>query len=198
MSSFFLARRRSNPPIPIFAWLQAFHYHGRTMRSLTLIVLSIVAITAAGYIRASAPGLPAQSEVTFTKDVAPILYSKCVACHRAGEVAPMPLLTYEDARPWARAIKQRVVLRQMPPWFADPKYGTFANDPSLTTREIDTISKWVDGGVVKGDVKDLPKPPQFTDGWQLGEPDMIVELPEVQIPATGPGYFRRPTPGSQR
>src|SRR5262245_24934618 len=116
------------------------------MRYLTLIVLSIVAVMATGYINASAPLPLAQSEVTFTKDIAPILYSKCVACHRAGEVAPMPLLTYEDARPWARAIKQKVVLRQMPPWFADPKHGTFANDPSLTTREIDTISKWVDGG----------------------------------------------------
>jgi hypothetical protein len=105
----------------------------------------------------------------------------------------MPLLTYDDARPWARAIKQKVVLRQMPPWFADPKYGTFANDPSLTPKEIETISRWVDGGAVNGDAKDLPKPPQFTDGWQLGEPDMIVELPEVQIPATGPDYFPTPT-----
>jgi hypothetical protein len=130
--------------------------------------------------------------VTFTRDVAPILYSKCVSCHRAGEVAPMPLLSYEDTRPWARAIKQKVVLRQMPPWFADPQFGTFANDPSLTVKEIETISRWVDAGAPRGDLKDLPKSPQFTEGWQLGEPDMIVELPEVQIPATGPDYF--PTP----
>jgi len=162
------------------------------MRSPTPIALSILALSL-GYVIQSAPTSVAQSEVTFNRDVAPILYAKCVACHRKGEVAPMPLLTYEDARPWARAIKEKVVLRQMPPWFADPKYGTFANDPSLTPREIETISKWADGGAVKGDTGDLPKPPQFTDGWQLGEPDMIVELPEVQIPATGPDYFPTPT-----
>jgi len=160
------------------------------MRRVTLFAFSIFC---AVYLYQSAPAPAAQSSVTFTHDVAPIFYSKCVACHRTGEVAPMPLLTYEDARPWARAIKQKVVLRQMPPWFADPKYGSFANDPTLTAKEIETISNWVDGGAVKGDVKDLPKLPQFTEGWQLGEPDMIVELPEVQIPATGPDYFPTPT-----
>jgi hypothetical protein len=163
------------------------------MKRLTLVVLAVAVITSTAFIHQSSPVKPAQAQVTFTRDVAPILYSKCVACHRAGEVAPMPLLTYEDARPWAKSIKQKVVLRQMPPWFADPKYGTFTNDPSLTSKEIETISNWVDGGAVKGDVKDQPRLPQFTEGWQLGEPDMIVELPEVQIPASGPDYFPTPT-----
>src|SRR5262250_842008 len=104
----------------------------------------------------------AEPEVTFARDVAPIFYSKCVTCHRAGEVAPMSLLTYEQARPWARAIKEKVLLRQMPPWFADPKYGTFANDGSLSTKEIDTITRWVDGGATRGNELDLPKSPQFT------------------------------------
>jgi len=162
------------------------------MRPTILLALSI-SVFLTGYVTQSAPVPIAQSEVTFTRDVAPILYSKCVACHRQGEVAPMPLLSYDDARPWAKAIKEKVVLRQMPPWFADPKYGTFANDPSLSAREIETISKWVDGGAARGDAGDLPKPPQFTEGWQLGEPDMIVELPEVQIPATGPDIFPTPT-----
>src|SRR5215510_10548571 len=135
----------------------------------------------------------AEPEVTFARDVASILYSKCVTCHRAGEVAPMSLLTYEEARPWARAIKEKVLLREMPPWFADPKYGTFANDPRLTDKEIQTIVSWVDAGAQRGDAKDMPKPPQFSEGWQLGEPDLIVELPEVQIPASGHDYFPTPT-----
>jgi hypothetical protein len=134
----------------------------------------------------------ATEPATFSRDVAPILNAKCVACHRAGEVAPMALLTYQDARPYARAIKEKVVSRQMPPWFADKSVGTFANDPSLSDAEIATITRWVDNGAPQGDPKDLPTPPQFTEGWQLGEPDQIIELPEVQIPATGDDYF--PTP----
>src|SRR4051812_16856806 len=134
----------------------------------------------------------AEPNVTFAKDVAPILHAKCVTCHRAGEVAPMPLLTYQDARPWARAIKDKVVARQMPPWFADPDVGSFANDARLSAAEIASISRWVDAGAPQGDPKDMPDPPRLTEGWQLGDPDMIVELPEVQIPATGSDYF--PTP----
>jgi len=138
------------------------------------------------------PRASAAPGVTFTRDVAPILHAKCVTCHRAGEVAPMPLLTFDEARPWARAIKDKVASRQMPPWFADPAVGAFANDARLSAAEISTITKWVDAGAPRGDPKDMPKPPQFTDGWQLGEPDLVVELPEVQIPATGSDYF--PTP----
>src|SRR5260221_12170765 len=134
----------------------------------------------------------AAPDVTFTKDVAPILHAKCVTCHRAGEVAPMALLTFADARPWARSIKTKVAARQMPPWFADPHVGTFANDPRLSDAEIATITTWVDAGAPQGDLKDMPTLPAFTAGWQLGEPDMIVDLPEVQIPATGDDYF--PTP----
>jgi hypothetical protein len=158
------------------------HYH-LPMRFLTIALFSIMI---------AAPAPAAEPDVTFTRDVAPILHAKCVTCHRPGEVAPMSLLSYEQARPWARAIKEKVVLRQMPPWFADPKYGSFANDPSLTPKEIETITKWVDGGAIKGDEQHMPKPPQFTEGWQLGEPDLIIDLPEIQIPATGPDYF--PTP----
>src|SRR5256885_4607564 len=116
------------------------------------------------------PGLPsagaAAPDVTFTRDIAPILNAKCVTCHRAGEVAPMALLTYQDARPYARAIKEKVASRQMPPWFANRSVGTFANDPSLTDPEIATIARWVDAGAPQGDPKDMPKPPQFTEGWQ--------------------------------
>src|SRR5262245_27490673 len=129
---------------------------------------------------------------TFTRDVAPILHRTCVSRHRAGEVAPMALLTYQDARPWARSIKEKVTSRQMPPWFADPNVGAFSNDPRLTAAEIETIARWVDAGAPQGDPKQMPALPVFTEGWQLGEPDQIIELPEVQIPATGADYF--PTP----
>ena len=146
-----------------------------------------------GALAASRPGrLAAAGAPTFTRDVAPILYAKCVTCHRAGEVAPMALLTYLEARPWARAIRDKVSSRQMPPWFADRSVGAFANDPSLSAAEIATIAQWVDAGAPQGDPKDMPKAPHFADGWQLGEPDQIIELPEVQIPASGSDYF--PTP----
>ena len=156
------------------------------MRPITFIILAAVTWQVS-------PAIAAAPDVTFTKDVAPLLYAKCVTCHRPGEVAPMALLTYEDVRPWAREIREKVVLRQMPPWFADPRHGAFANDPSLTADQIATIVKWVDAGAPRGDASDMPKPPQFTEGWQLGEPDLIIELPEVEIPATGPDYFPTPT-----
>src|SRR3954447_3779558 len=108
---------------------------------------------------------PTQNAPTFSKDVAPIFYSKCVTCHRPGEVAPMSLMTFKDARPWARAIRDKVVAREMPPWFADSKHGTFKNDRSLTQAQIDTIVKWVDGGARQGDEKQMPSPPALVAGW---------------------------------
>ena len=106
------------------------------MRRLTVLFATAAALL--GQPRSSAAPAP---EVTFTRDVAPILHAKCVTCHRAGEVAPMPLLTFDDARPWAKAIKDKVASRQMPPWFADPAVGTFANDARLSAGEISTITK---------------------------------------------------------
>src|ERR1043165_8174210 len=161
------------------------------MRRLTPAVGLLAAVLFVDARRATT----AAPAVTFTKDVAPILHARCVSCHRAGEVAPMPLITYQDPRPDARAIRDKVVSRAMPPWFADPHFGSFANDARLSQKEIDTIASWVDAGAPQGDAKEMPKPPEFTDGWQLGEPDLVVELPEVQIPAAmekGGDYF--PTP----
>lgn len=132
-------------------------------------------------------------DVTFSHDVAPILYGRCVTCHRPGEVAPMPLRTYQEVRPFARAIKERVVSRRMPPWPADRSIGSFTNDPSLTDQEIATIAKWVDSGAPQGDPAEMPALPTFAEGWQLGEPDLIVDLPEVQVPATGADLFPIPT-----
>jgi mono/diheme cytochrome c family protein len=123
---------------------------------------------------------------TFAKDVAPIFYSKCVECHRPTMFAPMSLVKFDDARPWAKSIRNRVSTGTMPPWGADPAHGVFKNDPRLTDKEVATILAWVDGGAPKGDDKDLPALPKFTDGWTIGEPDAVFEMQEAyQIPATG-------------
>ncbi|HXJ41285.1 MAG TPA: cytochrome c [Bryobacteraceae bacterium] len=123
---------------------------------------------------------------TFSKHVAPIFQNRCQTCHRPGEAGPFSLLTYEQARPWAKAIKGAVQERKMPPWFADPHYGKFSNDSSLTQIEIDTIVAWVDAGAPKGDPKDLPPARTFADGWAIPKPDAVLELPTpYQIPATG-------------
>ncbi|HXG94327.1 MAG TPA: cytochrome c [Blastocatellia bacterium] len=135
--------------------------------------------------------------ITFNKHVAPIFYKNCVSCHRAGEVAPMSLVTYKEARPWARSIKEKVATRVMPPWHADPHYGPYANDRRLSQSDIDTIVAWVDQGAKEGDPKDLPAPPQFVDGWNIGKPDVIFQMPqEYTVPATGVveyKYFSVPT-----
>ncbi len=125
---------------------------------------------------------------TFAKDVAPVMFEKCAGCHRPGEVAPMPLLSYEDARPWAKAIRAKVIAREMPPWGANPEHTLpMRNDRSLTPQQIDTIVAWVDGGALRGDDADLPPPPMFVEGWTFGrEPDYVIEMPtEFEVPAQG-------------
>ena len=133
---------------------------------------------------ASVAGVAA-SAVTFNRDVLPVLQKNCQECHRTGEVAPMSLLTYAEARPWAKAMKAAVLTQKMPPWFADPNYGHFSNDRRLSQEEINILSAWADGGAPEGDAKDKPAPLTFTTGWKV-KPDMVVEMPEeFQIPATG-------------
>jgi mono/diheme cytochrome c family protein len=125
-------------------------------------------------------------EPTFAKDVAPILYNSCVSCHRPGEVAPMSLMTYDDVRPWAKSIRRKVMSREMPPWGADPHFGTFKDDRSLSAAQIDTIARWVDAGAPKGNTADLPPAPTFASGWSHGEPDVVIEMPmDFPIPAEG-------------
>ena len=125
-------------------------------------------------------------DVTFHKDIEPIFQARCQGCHRAGEAAPMSLLTYQEARPWAKAIRQAVLTRQMPPWFADPAHGAFANDRRMPQAEIDQIVAWADSGAKEGNPKDAPKPRTFTDGWAMGKPDAVVELPmDFPVPASG-------------
>lgn len=123
--------------------------------------------------------------VTFNKDVLPILQKNCQNCHRPGEIAPMALLTYTDARPWAKAIKEAVLLKKMPPWFADPGYAHFSNDRTLSMADINKLAAWADNGAVEGDSKDKPGPVTFPDGWNMA-PDMVVEMPkEFQVAARG-------------
>jgi hypothetical protein len=128
---------------------------------------------------------PDPSKVTFNKDVLPILQKNCQSCHRPGEVAPMSLLTYSDARPWAKAIKGAVVSRKMPPWLAEASFGHFKNDRTLSTQDIATLTAWADNGALEGDAKDKPAALTFPDGWNI-KPDVIVEMPQAfYIPATG-------------
>ena len=156
-----------------------------------LIFTLLLAMPAAAL---AADGTPAP---TFSKDVAPIFNKSCVECHRPTMFAPMSLTTFDEARPWARSIKQRVVSGVMPPWGADTPHGMFKNDPRLTPQEIETIAAWVDAGAPKGDDKDLPPAPKFADGWSIGKPDAIFTMDEeFTIPASGTipyKYFKAPT-----
>jgi Copper type II ascorbate-dependent monooxygenase, C-terminal domain len=137
------------------------------------------------------------SSVTFSKDVAPIFYAKCVSCHRPGEIAPMSLMTYKDARPWAKAIREKVVSGEMPPWHADFQYGSFKNDRRLSKTEEDIIVSWVEEGAKEGNPKDLPPVPKFAEGWKIGKPDVVLSMmSEFEVPAEGTvnyKYFVVPT-----
>ena len=132
------------------------------------------------------------TSVTFTKDVAPIVYKNCATCHRPGEVAPMSLLSYKEVRPWAKSIREVVAERRMPPWLADPHYGEFSNDRRLSQKEIDTIVAWVDAGAKEGDAKDMPAAPIFSDvGWKFGKPDALLSMTvEASVPADGVVAYR--------
>src|SRR3954464_624941 len=147
---------------------------------MTRLTLSI-ALVAATSVSSSAQQQQTSAPVTFSKDVAPILQKSCQNCHRPGSIAPMSLLTYEDARPWARSIKSRVSQRQMPPWHVDKSIGIhrFKDDPSLSDAEMATIVGWVDAGAPRGNPADMPKPRVFddTDRWHIGKPDLVVSLP---------------------
>jgi hypothetical protein len=123
---------------------------------------------------------------TFTRDVFPILQKTCVQCHRPGEMAPMPLTTYKEVRPWAAAIRETVLLRKMPPWYAEAPPGHFANDWRLTDAEVSTISRWIDAHTPEGDLADMPPARHFADGWLNGQPNLVLAIPKpVQIPASG-------------
>jgi hypothetical protein len=151
----------------------------------------IVAVAACAVLAAIASSAPMRAQApaaapTFSKDVAPILYKNCTNCHRAGEIGPMALVTYNDARPWAKSIATRVTNGTMPPWHADPAHGEFLNDRRLSDADRDTIVKWASGGAPEGNKTDLPALPKFADGWQMGQPDVVFAMQEdYPIPAEG-------------
>src|SRR6266540_6454208 len=154
------------------------------MKRLFAVLAGTVAVIATTHAAGPSPAVAP----TFTKDVAPIIFNNCTRCHRAGEVAPMTFLSYEDVRPWAKIIREKVRAREMPPWGADSEHSLkMRNDRSLTKQQIDTIAAWVDAGAPKGNDADLPPVPKFAEGWTYGrEPDYIIEMPvEAQIPAEG-------------
>lgn len=137
------------------------------------------------YVGASVTAASA-AEVTFYKDVLPVLQRNCQECHRHGEAAPMPLMTYAEARPWAKALKQAVLRGTMPPWFADPKHGHFSNERRLTPQEAGVLSAWADTGAKEGLAKDAPAPRKFVDGWNIGQPDKVIAMPRAfPVPAEG-------------
>ena len=133
----------------------------------------------------------AQPPVTFNRDVAPVLYENCTYCHRPGEAGPFSLLTYTDARQRARLIAAAVSSHTMPPWQPESEDGEFSGDRRLSAREIETLVRWADAGAPEGDAADAPVPPQFIAGWQMGAPDLVVEMPEAfAVPADGADVFR--------
>src|SRR5260370_654518 len=156
-----------------------------------------LATFASAFLTLSAIGAEETSSPTFSKDVAPVLYKHCASCHRPGDIAPMPLLTYEQARPWAKSIREKVSLGQMPPWHATQQRGTFLNDRRLTDAEKDTLNRWVKDGAPQGDAKDLPPTPTFTEGWEIGAPDAILSMAKsYDVPPSGTinyQYFTEPT-----
>jgi len=146
--------------------------------------LNLFALTLAATVAATAGTVT--STPTYYKDIAPVLQNRCQECHRPGEAAPMSFMSYDQVRPWAKAIKTAVLTKKMPPWFADPHVGKFSNDRSMSQQEIDTLIAWIDGGVQAGNPKDAPAPRRFAEGWTIGQPDVVFQLPNaIDVPASG-------------
>ena len=149
----------------------------RSLAALACLVFAALPL------HAQAPRAKARTP-TFYRDVLPILQQHCQSCHRAGEIAPMPLVTYDDTRPLATLIADDARARKMPPWFADPRVGHFSNDPSLSAQEIHTVAAWAAAGAPAGNPADAPPPPRWIEGWNIPQPDLVVQMTQpVAIPA---------------
>jgi hypothetical protein len=158
---------------------------GRLLKGLLALGGISVCCMLMGTAADTAPA-PTILKPTFYKDVLPILQNNCQSCHRAGEVAPMALITYEETRPWAMAMKLAVTTKKMPPWYADPQYGHFSNERKLSPTDIRTMIAWADTGAPAGDPKDKPAPVTFVDGWNIGKPDRVIEMPAAyNVPDQG-------------
>ncbi|HKE25972.1 MAG TPA: hypothetical protein VKB88_26635 [Bryobacteraceae bacterium] len=156
---------------------------------MTIRFCAAILLSSGGWAGAATP--------TYSKDVAPVLYNRCLECHRQGEAAPMAFTSYAEVRPWAKAIKQAVLAHTMPPWLADPRFGAFRNDRRLSDDAIRTIAAWADGGAPEGDPKDLPPMPKFETGWRIGKPDAVFDIgADFEVPEQGVvsyKYFTVPT-----
>ena len=166
-----------------------------TRTTVAAAALSVMAGVASAQLGAQA-ARPAQtttaspSAPTFSKDVAPIFFKNCTNCHRPGEIAPMSLLTFKDARPWAKSIATQVSKGTMPPWHADPSHGAFLNDRRLTEAEKDTIVKWANAGAPEGNAADMPAAPTYATEWLIGKPDAVFSMQEdYPIPAEGDDHL---------
>src|SRR6266850_2353049 len=164
-----------------------------TVAAAAFCVLAGVATVRVG---AQAAAKPSASP-TFTRDVAPIFYKNCTNCHRPGQIAPMSLLTFKDARPWAKSIATQVSKGAMPPWHADPSHGEFLNDRRLSETERNTIVTWANAGAPEGDASDMPAAPTYASEWLLGKPDAVFSMNE-DYPVAADGtiayqYFEVPT-----
>lgn len=170
--------------------------------ALGLLVPAFVGVMMPSGVAAQQP--PAATPVTFTRDIAPILQRSCQNCHRPGQVAPMSLISYEEVRPWARAIRQRTAIRDkagaMPPWYVEKNIGIqqYKHDPSLSDEEVSAIARWVEAGAPRGDLAHLPAPIAWPDdsAWTIGEPDIIVDGPEIVVKGNSPDWWGElePTP----
>src|SRR6202161_632218 len=158
----------------------------KPLAMLFVAALSVLSIGAASQKVLLSGNGEKNSPPTFYKDLLPILQSKCQNCHRTGQPAPMPLVTYDETRPWAGKIAAAVEMRMMPPWFADPRYGHFANDPSLSADQVASIVAWANAGAPAGDERDAPAARTWSEGWNIPQPDVVVKMPKaVRIPANG-------------
>ena len=158
-------------------------------RFMTSLVPAVALVAAMSHVSAT-PGQSGRA-VTFSEDIAPILYANCVTCHRPGEAAPFSLITYEDVARRGTQIARVTKARIMPPWHAEHGYGEFLDERRLTDAQLATIGAWVDNKMPRGDQSKMPPVPQFTPGWQLGKPDLILEMPEAfGVPADGPDVYR--------
>src|SRR5262245_52533655 len=162
---------------------------------VALFLSALAGVVSPSRVDAQRPAAP--GEVTFTKDIAPILQRSCQNCHRPDGVAPMPLVTYEDVRPWARSIKVRTSIGPkagvMPPWYVEKNIGIqqFHNDPSLSDEEIAKIGRWVDAGAPRGTPADMPAPKVWADNraWAIGTPDLIVKSAELTVKGDAPDWW---------
>src|SRR5919199_1581227 len=170
----------------------------RVLRFLVLLLTATFVACTAANLEHGSKAPPAQlvgnnnpTAVTYTKHIAPILFENCASCHRPGQIAPFSLLTYKEAAQHTKELATSTASRDMPPWKPEPGYGEFKNERRLTDQQIDLIQQWVKTGAVEGSPSDLPPTPKFTEGWQLGKPDLIVKMPKAYtLQATGDDQYQ--------